>query len=244
MKITDIATQQKNGDRVNIYVDGQFAFGLHIEVLLQHRLQKNQEVTESQVAELKAADAFRQAYDKSLNFLSVRPRSSREILQYLRQKLIYKHPDYTHNSQSDSRLRFIAEQQTSIEQVMARLTEAGYIDDVAFARWWITNRQRFRPRGKRLLLLELKAKGVSTADIEAALMTPREEGHFSSELTEFNEAEAATQLATKYLKKHNQLSNYEQKQKLSRYLAGRGFDWDVINQVTQELLQDDNSKRL
>ena len=237
MKVTDITRQQKNNDRVNIFLDGQFAFGLHIEVLLKHHLKKNQEISEHQIAELKSADAFHQAYDKALNFLSVRPRSSREIMQYLRQRLIYKHPDYSQFDQADAKQQFITEQQTSIEQVLDRLGQAGYINDVEFAQWWISNRQQFRPRGKRLLLLELKAKGVSDIDIQSALTTPREEGHFSSERTEYSETDAATQLATKYLKKTLRLSPFEQKQKLSRYLASKGFDWDVINQVCGQLIQ-------
>ena len=238
MKVTDITPQQKNSDRVNVYLDGQFAFGLHVEVLLQYRLKKNQELSENQIIELKSADAFRQAYDKALNFLSVRPRSSREIMQYLRQKLIYKHPDYSQLTQADTRQQFITEQQSNIEQVLNRLGQAGYINDVEFAQWWISNRQQFRPRGKRLLLLELKAKGVSDTDIQTALTTPREEGHFSSERTEYNETDAARQLATKQLKKYLALPPFEQKQRLSRYLASKGFDWDTINQVCQQLIQD------
>lgn len=236
MKITDITRQQKNSERVNVYIDDQFSFGLHVDVLLQHGLKKGQEISEQQTIELKSADAFRQAYDKSLNFLSARPRSSREIMQYLRQRLIYKHPDYSTLSQSDEKQLFASEQQTHIDRVLNRLSEAGYVDDVEFSRWWISNRQQFRPRGKRLLLLELKAKGVSDADIETALMTPREEGRFSSEVTEYSESAAATKLAIKYNKKYALQPFQVRKQKLSRYLASKGFDWDVINQVVQDTL--------
>src|SRR5690606_26015290 len=110
--------------------------------------------------------------------------------------------------------------------------QAGYIDDVAFAKWWIDNRRTFKPRGTRLLLVELKGKGVSNQDIQAALTTPDPQGHFSdTHQAGYSELDDALQLARKQLRKYASKTPDQQKQSLSRYLASKGYDWDLIAQV-------------
>ena len=52
---------------------------------------------------------------------------------------------------------------------VARLIALGYLDDAAFARSWVESRDRVRPRGARALRDELRRKGVSAEDVEAAL---------------------------------------------------------------------------
>jgi SOS response regulatory protein OraA/RecX len=83
-----------------------------------------------------------------------------------------------------------------------------------------------------LLLLELKAKGISDQDIQTALTTPNEQGQFSSIIDKpQDELSLAQGLAQKQARKYNGLDASEFKQKMSRFLASKGFDWDVINQV-------------
>jgi regulatory protein len=57
------------------------------------------------------------------------------------------------------------------DAVMGRLEQVGLVDDEAFARFWVENRDRFKPLSERALSYELKRKGVSDAAIEAALET-------------------------------------------------------------------------
>ncbi len=77
MKITAIEPQQRNPQRVNVYLDGAFAFGL--TRITAAWLQVGQEISEEKIASLQAEDANEIAYQKALHFLSYRPRSSREI---------------------------------------------------------------------------------------------------------------------------------------------------------------------
>lgn len=240
MTITAINNQQKNKDRVNIFIDGRFAFGLHIEVVLDQRIKVGMEVSDDQISAFKIADAFRHAYDKALNYLASRPRSSHEVYQYLRNKLIYKHPDYGQLEDQNTKEIFITDQLATIDQIIDKLSQSGYLDDIAFAKWWISNRQAFRPRGKRLLLLELKAKGLSNADIHEALTTPSEEGHFTSEREDYSELDSANELAQKYIKKHANLPAPDLKQKLSRYLASKGYEWDTIKEVVNSVVDSKN----
>lgn len=253
MKITDVTEQKRNKDRLNVFVDGRFSFGVHPEVWLDFGLKVGREISEEIVNQVKAADDFRQAFDRALNFLSSRPRSRREVEQYLRDKLIYKNSDYAELESSEEKEKYRAEKAESIERILDRLAEKKYLDDAAFAKWWIDNRRQFRPRGKRLLLLELKAKGVSDADIEAALTTPDEEGHFSSEAAKrpassvqhpemdahsfsvSDEVALAVRVAEKYGKKYMELDEWEFKQKVGRHLASKGFDWEVVEEAIKQV---------
>jgi regulatory protein len=248
MKITAIQEQQKHKDRLNVLVDGTFAFGVHMDVLLDFQLKIGMELTEALVTKIKTADAFRQAYDKALNYLSGRPHSAQEVRQYLRNRLIYKHPDYA-GLTGEAKEMFRQDQEVAGERIVDKLRQVDYLDDAAFAKWWISNRQQFRPRGKRLLLLELKSKGVSDGDIATALTTPSEEGHFRSEIEDgkgesregsdegFDELGAALKVGEKYGRKYIQSPEREFRQKVGQHLAGKGFDWDTIETVLKRIRQ-------
>lgn len=146
MKVTALKAQSRNPKRVNVYLDGAFAFGLaKIEAI---RLKVGQELDEAAVARLQQADDEEQAYERALKLLSIRPRSEAEVRRKLHE---HKVADAT------------------IEAVMAHLRRAGLVDDAAFANYWVENRAAFRPRSQRLLKAELKQKGVSGDDLDQAV---------------------------------------------------------------------------
>lgn len=147
-KISALELQKHTKDRVNVYLDGEFAFGL--AVFVAAKLKTGMWLSDEAIAELKAADGVEQAHNRALNYLSYRPRSESEVRDYLRDKA------YPANV---------------VEDVLARLRRVDLVDDVAFARYWCDNRAQFRPRGKRMLRHELRQKGVGTAAIDAALET-------------------------------------------------------------------------
>ena len=146
MKVTALKAQSRGRPRVNVFLDGKFAFGLaSIEAA---RLRVGQELSEADAARLRQADGVEQAYERALRFLTVRPRSETEIRQRLR-----KH----------------GASEAEIDGALERLRRAGLVDDGAFAGYWVDNRQSFRPRSKRALRAELKRKGVPEAELAAAL---------------------------------------------------------------------------
>jgi regulatory protein len=107
-----------------------------------------QELSAEQVNTLRAADALDKAVNKALLFLTVRPRSIREVRDRLKDKEI---------------------PQETIDAVIERLTGWGYVGDEGFARYWVENRGSNQPRGKRLLRQELWQKGVERETVEEAL---------------------------------------------------------------------------
>ncbi|GAB4420542.1 MAG: RecX family transcriptional regulator [Anaerolineales bacterium] len=145
-KITAIKVQKRNSNRVNIYLDGEYAFGL--ARIVAAWLSVGQTLEETKIAELLAEDTRERAYQQALLFLSYRARSEKEIRQNLRKHEI---------------------PETVIEETLKRLRRGGFANDEEFARAWVENRSTFRPRGRRALTVELRQKGLNDAIIETVL---------------------------------------------------------------------------
>ncbi|MBI4101039.1 recombination regulator RecX, partial [Candidatus Microgenomates bacterium] len=86
MKITAIRQQQKRQQRYSIYVDNKYAFSLSESELVKLGLRKDQEVTKAQVAGLEKQAKLDKAYDRTLRYLNIRPRSQFEVTDYLKRK--------------------------------------------------------------------------------------------------------------------------------------------------------------
>lgn len=145
-KITAIETQKKNPKRVNVYLDGEFAFGL--SRLAAAWLAVGQSLDEEKIAKLQTEDALEKAYQQAMLVLSYRARSEAEIRKNLAK---HEFPPAV------------------IEETVKRLREEHLLNDERFAQDWVANRAAFRPRSRRALTAELRQKGLAEADILAAL---------------------------------------------------------------------------
>ncbi|MCK6538451.1 MAG: RecX family transcriptional regulator [Anaerolineales bacterium] len=145
-KITAIEAQKKNPNRVNVYLDGEFAFGL--ERITAAWLRVGQELDEKKIGQLQAEDARERALQQALLFLSYRARSESEIRRNLQKHEIPK---------------------DVIEETIERLRRDGLANDDQFARAWVENRSAFRPRSRRLMALELRQKGLDDEAAKSAL---------------------------------------------------------------------------
>lgn len=151
-RITAISVQKRDPQRVNIYLDGEFAFGL--ARIVAAWLQVGQTISEERIARLRAEDELEKAYSQALNLLSYRPRSESEIRHHL---LDHEVPE------------------AQIEATIERLRNAGLVDDQRFAHAWVENRNTHRPRGKRMLAYEMRQRGLEKSEIEQALENLDEE---------------------------------------------------------------------
>ena len=152
-RITGLQVQKRNNQRLNIYLDGEYAFGLSRYVAAW--LQVGQELTEEKISALLADDAVEAAYQKSTKFIGYRMRTTSEVDQHLTKKGI---------------------EQQVIRQVIERLNEKGLLNDEGFEKMWIENRSEFRPRSQRLLALELRRKGIDSETIQNVIeRTPPED---------------------------------------------------------------------
>jgi len=165
-------------------------------------------------------------YQKLLNaafrFVSYRPRSSQEIRDFLTEKLT----------------KWKTSGESILEKVLDRLQELSYLDDAKFAAWWIEQRQRFRPKGWRIIKEELRLKGISRgilAELEAEISGRCNRGRDS--IDHLSDRETARRALAKKLKFWQKLPILEQKKKIYAYLFRRGFDSDTIGSVIDEILQ-------
>ncbi len=145
-KITALKVQKKNAERLNIYLDGEFAFGL--SRIVAAWLTVGQELEQGEIDALLAKDEVEVAYQRGLRFLSFKARSSYEVHQ---------------------KLAKVGFTETVIETVIARLESKQYLDDAKFASLWVENRSLFRPRSYRVLSWELKQKKISEDVIQEVL---------------------------------------------------------------------------
>ena len=145
-KITAIEVQKKHSNRVNIYLDGEFAFGL--ARITAAWLRVGQELDEKKIEQLQAEDARERALQQALLFLSYRARSESEIRKNLQKHEI---------------------PEAVIEETLERLRSNKLADDDQFARTWVENRSNFRPRSRRMMALELRQKGLDDEARRSAL---------------------------------------------------------------------------
>ena len=151
-KITAMVMQKNTPNRVNIHLDGEFAFGLARIVAAWLRV--GQELSEEKIEQLQAEDARERAFQQAMLFLSYRARSESEIRKNL---LRHEIPE------------------TVIEQTLERLRQDGLANDSQFASAWVENRSTFRPRSRRMMAMELKQKGLDEEAIRAAIETVDDE---------------------------------------------------------------------
>lgn len=196
--ITALVVQKRNKERVNVYLDGEFAFGLAmIEAL---KLHKGQKLSDEDIARLKALDEIEKAHERALNYLSYRPRSVDEV----RRNLSEKYPE------------------TAVEAVIERLERAGLLNDQEFARFWVENRDRFKPRSKRALRYELRQKGISDVDIDLVLEA-------------LDEEDAARRAAEDRARRYRNADEETFRKRMSDFLARRGFSYGIIRDVVDQL---------
>jgi regulatory protein len=213
-KITALTAQKRDPQRINVYLDGEFAFGL--ARIVAAWLYVGQELDEEKINHLLAEDGVEKGTQRAVNFISFRPRSEAEVRRNL-----------SEHDQSEE----------TIQSVIERLKNSGLIDDARFARQWVDNRSELRPRSRRALEYELRQRGVDGQII-------------SQSLEEIDEEALALQVAQKLARKFkgSNLASGETaggkdadqdwsrfRQKMYRALAQRGFNYEIISVVTQQV---------
>lgn len=152
-------------------------------------------------------DEFEKYLRFAIRFLTLRPRSIKEIRDRLTKKQA---------------------QPEVIEKIIATLIANHFVDDLEFARWWIRQRTEFRPKPKRVIVMELSQKGVDRETIDAAFAD--KESPFVGDIAQ------AKQVGERQIRRYRALSRDEAKQKLMAFLARRGFSWETISRCIDDIL--------
>ena len=197
--VTALEYQKRNKDRVSLYLDDEFA--CELPLVRAAKLQRGHGLSTTEVQALIEGSLIENALDRAVNFLSYRPRSCQEVRRHLHK---------------------VGLGDSVIAAVMQRLQQQGYVDDFAFARFWIENRESFKPMSPRALAHELYQKGVDR-DV------------FTGLLEKIDVDAAAYRAATKQLWRVRGRARNEFRKKLSALLQRRGFDFDTIASVVSRL---------
>ena len=208
MKITSIESQKNRPERRNIFADGQFLIGVGAETLIRSGLRRGDEITPQTLSLLQRMEETLGAKAAALRFLTIRPRSEREVRDKLREK------------------EFGPEE---IETTIDDLTKARLLDDAEFARAFIRNATAIKPTGAILLKRKLLLLGVKKETVEQALQ---------EELAEADQHGAAAKAATAFLKRARTSRKQENpsrlRVRLTAFLLRRGYTWDIVEHAVKK----------
>jgi regulatory protein len=198
--ITSVVIQARNPHRVNVHLDGTYAFALSLEVATQASLKQGVVLSDQQIGDLAAEDVWHKTYDATLNFLSYRPRSEDEVRRYLNKRKVP--PDL-------------------IAKLIVRLKQSKLVDDEAFARFWVENRETFSPRSSRAMRAELRSKGIDNSTIEESVTGDDSEAAYRAGLKKVRTLRA---------------DDFETfRRKLLPFLQRRGFGYETAREAVNRL---------
>lgn len=205
MTITGLERQKKNRHRVSVYLDGEFAFGLNEDAVFRFGLHKGMALDEEQRAEIERYDNLVQAKLYAERLIGTRMRSERELRQRLKQKEI---------------------SQEAIDEIVATFQRVHLLDDAEFARMWVRDRLRLRPRSASALRRELRAKGIREDIVTVVL---------DEAFAEKEDIDVARELAAAYCRKHPNVTGDVLKRRLAGFLQRKGYTpsvmYDVLNGI-------------
>jgi len=193
--------QQKKQKRVNVYLDGKFAFGVTLESTLENHLKVGMELSTQKIEELRGKDYTDKIYVRLLSFASRRSHSKKEFEQWFRKKNV------------DPNIQ---------DPLLARLSKVGLLNEEEFARWWVEQRVTFRSMPPKMLKMELRSKGIKDEIIEQVL----QENEAPSEVEL-----ARKVLKKRFGKIPQNIRDLKEKKRIYDFLLRRGFSYSVIKDV-------------
>ena len=204
--ITSLERQKKNQNRVSVFIDGTFAFGIHQDVLLQHMLYTGLRIELDTIEQIRQADQLIRAKTAAIHYLSYRARTEHEIRNKLKKD------------------RFSTE---IIEIVINRLYELSYIDDETFVRNYVRDRLNRKGHGPIRLKADLRKLGITPEQIDHVLEnTTDKNGLFENAL------EQAKKRNKRLEREHDPL---KKRRKLYSFLLRKGHTTDIVKEVLDHL---------
>lgn len=212
--VTRLEVQKNNSRRYNVYLDEEFAFGTDEENLVKFGLHKGQELTEDEVDKIFEESELFKLYRRALDFLSYRPRSIKEVRDYLLKKITdYQLPTTDYE-----------DQELVLRSITNRLQEVGYLNNKVFVEWWIRQRtESSKPRGFYYIRSELYEKGIDGKLFEQIWQEMK-----------VDEEKLCSKAAQKRAG-HHDLKDLKERKKLFDYLLRHGFNYEVVRSVVDDL---------
>lgn len=212
--VTKMTPGVRDPNRVNIFLDGHFAFSLDVTQVVEAGIKIGYHVTTKRLEELRQMSEFGKLYQRTLEWVLTRPHSVRETRDYLRRRQIKRRQLNRQRAREEKRP--LAEIEDDVMQlVIARLIEKKYLNDQKFAEFYVENRYVRRGISHKRLRMELQKKGVSSDLISAAMAkVQRDEG------------EEIFKVIAKKRKKYNDFQ-------LVGYLVRQGFNFQQAKEAVE-----------
>ena len=236
LKITDIKQAVRNENRGNIYVKGKYDFWLDVAQVVDMGVKIGRVISEEELVDYKKASEFGKAYQRALEWVLMRPRSVRELKDYLKRREIQgeakeRKKDWERDREiadliargenvDAKRLEKRAERTKNRvrydfkDLILERLVERGYVDDAKFARYYVENRFVKKGVSRKRLKMELMKKGISQEIIDEVL-------------SERNDEEEILKIIAKKRTKYTD-------EKLVAYLCRQGFSYDLVRDLVEK----------
>ena len=186
LTITDLKQGVKNPNRVNVFVNSKYAFSLDVAQVVELGVKVGLEISEAKLAELKKASEFGKLYQRTLEWVLMRPRSRKEVRDYLLRRKIKKS-----SSDALALARRYGERGAPFapvvakgssedlfdfsEEIISRLVLKGYVDDRKFAEYYVENRFVKKGVSQKRLKMELMKKGIDKDIIEEVILGRNDE---------------------------------------------------------------------
>src|SRR5688500_259739 len=204
--ITKLVEQKRRANRRNVFLDGAFAFGINLNVVAKFRLREGMTLTAEQVEEIRRGEVRQECFDHATKLLGMRLHSRSE----LRRKLV--RVEY-----GDS----------VIDGVLDDLARMGYVDDQRFAKTKALSAAQHKHHGKRRAMVELMKSGVERETANRAVEDVYEQT---------DSVALARQLVAKQTPRLRKLDPLVARRRLVGMLQRRGFDYDTIKPIVDEVL--------
>jgi len=204
--VTRITEQKRNPNRRNVFLDGAFAFGCNVNVVARFRLRAGLQLTADQVREIEYGEVKQECFDAAMQFLGTRLHSRAELYRKLSRR-----------EWGDA----------VIDVVLEDLSRLGYLDDERFAKTKALSAAQHKQHGRRRAFLELIRSGVKGDVADRAL---------DEVYTDADTLAVARELAQKQAPRLRQLDPLVARRRLIGMLQRRGFDYDDIRPVVDEVL--------
>ncbi len=152
LRITDIRQAVRSENRVNVFINGTYGFSLDVAQVVELKIKIGAKISAEKLEEYKKVSEYGKMYQRTLEWVLVRPRSVRETCDYLRKKVLER--------------KMPAE---FIDDIVTKLRDKGYLNDNKFARYYVENRFIKKGISARRIEMELLKKGVAKDIVVAAI---------------------------------------------------------------------------
>lgn len=213
MKVTKLSAQERNTERVSMFLDDRFSCGLSLNTLAKYNIFVGKELDDEEYKDILYDDLGERLFNRAADYLGSTIKSAKQVRTYL-QKTLFKKKGLWYEELKKEDMEEL------VQNTINKLEKYSYLNDSEFAQAFIQSRVINKPRGKNILLSELITKGVSKELAEEKL----------DELID----DEYDMLKRVYEKKYrDEVFGIKERKKID-FLLRKGFNWELIERLINE----------